>query len=395
MSIEQQPKVRLQQKQVVEQARQQALKDVQTRMQNLSLQVASLRDPGTWNDVQTVDSGDTTKVTATRTGGAAAGGYSLQIVGLARAAQMTQGTSATAASADDTLHIGVGSTAVDVAVKAGDSLQTIADNINSASSTPVYASLMNGKLVLSGKQTGAANSISVTGGAVATDLGFTETQSAQNADFWVGTNHYTDRASNTITDVMPGVSLTLRGTTGTNTVSVVVGSPGADTDAIQSQDQGLRRPVQLDGRLHPVEAERGRGRQPDQRLGSRQGSAARRSWPREPAREHAGERLGPLLGPGRRHQSAQHGGSLDRRHHRLGHAQPGRDRGQADPRHVEADRAPRRELRRRQVALHEARPAPTTPRACRSGSTATSTRGSSATARTPGSCRRGSTGRSR
>src|SRR5262245_13094040 len=97
MSIEQQPKVRLQQKQVVEQARQSVLKDVQTRLRNLSLQVASLRDPGTWNDVQTVDSTDTTKVTATRTGGAAAGGYSLQIVSLARAAQMTQGTAATAA----------------------------------------------------------------------------------------------------------------------------------------------------------------------------------------------------------------------------------------------------------------------------------------------------------
>jgi flagellar hook-associated protein 2 len=235
MSIESQPKVRLQQKQVVEQARQSALKDVQTRLRNLSLQVAGLRDPTAWNDVQTVDSTDTTKLTATRTGGAAAGGYSLQIVALARAAQMTQGTSATAASADDTLHISVGSSSVDVTVKAGDTLQTIADNINSTSGTPVYASLMNGKLVLSGKQTGAANAISVTGGAVATDLGFTETQSAQNADFWVGTTHYTDRATNVVTDVMAGVSLTLRGTTGTGTVSVVVGSPGADTDAIKKK----------------------------------------------------------------------------------------------------------------------------------------------------------------
>src|SRR3954447_11562106 len=239
MSIEQQPKVRLQQKQVVEQARQSTLKDVQTRLKNLQLQVASLRDPGTWNDTQTVDSTDTTKVTATRTGGAAAGGYSLQIVSLARAAQMTQGTFATAASADDTLHVGVGSNAVDVAITAGDSLQAFADKINSTASTPVYASLLNGSLVLSGKQTGAANAISVTGGAVATDLGFTETQSAQNADFWLGTNHYTDRASNVVTDVMPGVSLTLRGTTGTGTTSVVVGSPGADTDAIKTKIQGF------------------------------------------------------------------------------------------------------------------------------------------------------------
>jgi flagellar hook-associated protein 2 len=243
MSIEAQPKVRLQQKQVVEQARQTALKDVQTRLRNLSLQVAGLRDPGMWNDVQTVDSTDTSKVAVQRVGGAAAGGYSLQIVSLARAAQMTQGnggggTPVTSASADDTLHISVGTTtpvAVDVSITAGDSLQTIADKINQTSGTPVYASLLNGKLVLSGKQTGADNAISVTGGAVATDLGFTETQAAANADFWLGSTHYTDRTSNVVKDVMAGVQLTLRGTTGTDTVSIVVGSPAADTDAIKAK----------------------------------------------------------------------------------------------------------------------------------------------------------------
>jgi flagellar hook-associated protein 2 len=99
----------------------------------------------------------------------------------------------------------------------------------------VYASLLNGKLVLSGKQTGADNAISVTGGAVATDLGFTETQAAANADFWIGSTHYTDRASNVVKDVMAGVQLTLRGTTGTDTVSIVVGSPAADTDAIKAK----------------------------------------------------------------------------------------------------------------------------------------------------------------
>jgi flagellar hook-associated protein 2 len=247
MQIEAQPKVRLQQKQAVEQARQTALKDVQTRLRNLSRQVAGLRDPGTWGDVQTVGSTDDSKVSVRRVGGAAAGGYSLQIVSLARAAQLTQGnggggTPVTSASADDTLHITVGTTSpvsVDVAVKAGDSLQTIADKINETSGTPVYASLLNGKLVLSGKQTGADNSISVTGGAVATDLGFTETQAAANADFWIGTTHYTDRTSNVVKDVMAGVELTLRGTTGTDTVSVVVGSPAADTDAVQKKVQAF------------------------------------------------------------------------------------------------------------------------------------------------------------
>jgi flagellar hook-associated protein 2 len=252
MSIESRPKVRLQQKQAVEQARQNVLKDVQTRLRNLSLQIASLRDPGTWNDVQTVDSTDSAKLTAKRVGGAAAGGYTVQIVSLARAAQLTQGNGGggspiTSADQDDTLHITVGTTtpvSIDVAIAAGDSLQTIADKINETASSPVYASLMNGKLVLSGKQTGADKTITVTDGAangydLATELGFTETQGPANADFWVGATHYTDRTSNVVTDVMAGVELTLRGTTGADTVSVVVGAPAADTDKVKEKVQAF------------------------------------------------------------------------------------------------------------------------------------------------------------
>jgi len=68
MQIERQPQVRLQNQQTVEQARQQALRDVNTRLSNLQDAIAGLRDPGTWADQQTVDSSDPTHVTATRTG---------------------------------------------------------------------------------------------------------------------------------------------------------------------------------------------------------------------------------------------------------------------------------------------------------------------------------------
>ena len=132
MSIEQQPRSGSSRSRSSSRRGSSVLKDVQTRMRNLSLQVASLRDPGTWNDVQTVDSTDTTKVTATRTGGAAAGGYSIQIVGLARAAQMTQGgvRDGGAVGRRHVPHRRRQHNAVDVAIEAGDSLQTIADKIN-------------------------------------------------------------------------------------------------------------------------------------------------------------------------------------------------------------------------------------------------------------------------
>src|SRR5438270_4791568 len=85
MSVESQPLTRLQQQQAVEQARQATLRDVKTRLVNLQTAAAGLRDIGTWADVQTVDSTDATKISATRTSGAAPGGYQLMVTQLARA----------------------------------------------------------------------------------------------------------------------------------------------------------------------------------------------------------------------------------------------------------------------------------------------------------------------
>src|SRR5690348_4995764 len=90
MQVEAQPKVQMQQKQTVEQVRQQALKDIQTRLDNLKTSILSLGDTTVWGDVQTVESGDPTKVAVTRTGGAAAGAYQIGVTQLARANQFTQ-----------------------------------------------------------------------------------------------------------------------------------------------------------------------------------------------------------------------------------------------------------------------------------------------------------------
>ena len=237
MSIERQPQVRLQNQQTVEQARQQALRDVNTRLSNLQDAIAGLRDPGTWADQQSVDSSDPTHITAIRTGGAAAGGYQISVTRLARAQQLTQGTTASAASADGTLTIAVGSGAsVDVSLSAGDSLQAVADKVNGSSGSPVYATVVNGKLVLSSKTTGAANTISVTGSSAA-DFGFAESQSAQDASYSIDGVSKTS-TSNTVTDGLAGVSFTLKGITA-SPVSITVGAPGPDTDAIQSKVQAF------------------------------------------------------------------------------------------------------------------------------------------------------------
>ena len=233
LQVEAQPKVKMAQKQSVEQIRQQALKDIQTRLTNLSTAIESLGDSSVWGDVQTVESGDSTKVAATRTGA-----YSIGVTQLARANQWTQTGGATSVAANDTLHLAVGTDpAVDISLKAGDTLQTVADRINGTSDIKAYASVVAGKLVLSAKATGtdgAIASVTTDGGS---GLGFAETQTAKSATFTIDGTSYT-RQSNTVDDAMAGVTLTLKGDTVTSgAVTVTVGSPAADTGAITSRVQ--------------------------------------------------------------------------------------------------------------------------------------------------------------
>ena len=249
MSIEAQPKVRLQQKQV---GRAGAPAGAQGRADAAAEPLAPGRGRSATRERGTTSRRSTRPTRRRwrrqRTGGAAAGGYSLQIVSLARAAQLTQGNGGggspiTSASADDTLHIAVGTTtpvSVDVSIEAGDSLQTIADKINEHE--------RHARLRVAAER--QARALGQADRRRQLDRGHGRRGSRPtsasprrrrppNADFWVGTTHYTDRTSNVVKDVMAGVELTLRGTTGTGTVSVVVGSPAADTDAIKTKVQAF------------------------------------------------------------------------------------------------------------------------------------------------------------
>jgi flagellar hook-associated protein 2 len=239
LAIERQPEVRALQQQHVEEARQNALRDVNTRLTNLQTAIAGLRDVSTWGDVQSVTSSDAANVGVVRTGGAAPGGYQVQVTQLARAHQITS-TALASAAGDDELHIAVGSgTAVDVAVKAGDTLDTIAAKINSTTGIQVYASVVNSKLVLSGKVTGAANTISVTSDdGLDTGLGFTQSLSARDAKYTVDGGLEQSSASNVVTAAIPGVTLTFKGVMAA-AASVVVGSPGPNTDAVTSKIQAF------------------------------------------------------------------------------------------------------------------------------------------------------------
>lgn len=235
MQIEKQPQVRIQQKITTEQARQQALRDVLSQLQSLTTSYQSLTDVGTWADVQSVVSTDDAHVSATRTAGAAAGSYSIDVTNLARANQFT-GTGVSAATADDTIHIANASGTTDVAIKAGDTLDTIAGKINGTTDSPVYATVFNGNLVLSNKSTGLASKLtSVTTGGTS-GLSFSESQTALDASFKVNGTTYT-RSSNVVSDVLPGLTIALKGAeTG---ATITVGSPAPDTDSITKKLQSF------------------------------------------------------------------------------------------------------------------------------------------------------------
>jgi len=237
MAIERQPQVRALQQQRVEEARVTALQDIQTRLSNLSDAIDGLKDAAPWADVQTVES-SSTAVSAVRTGGAAAGAYTVSVSQLARAAQQAQQTATSAASATGTLtfQVGAGSAAT-VNLTSGDTLDTIAGRINATTDIPVYATVVNGKLVVSGKTTGAANTINV-GGTLAADFGFTQTLAPQDATYSLNGGADQTSASNSLTDAIVGVTLNLKATT-TSAATISVGAPSPDKDAITSKIQAF------------------------------------------------------------------------------------------------------------------------------------------------------------
>lgn len=232
MTIEKIPRTKITNDQAATTKRQGLLQDISTKLTSLRFANDDLKSALTWLDTQTVESGDTTKFSVTRTGGAAPGGYDVAVNQLASAERQTYGF--VAPTADGTLDIANadGTARVSVPVKAGADLDDVVGAINSNSKSGLYAVNVNGSLVLSSKTTGDQGGFTVSGSGLGAQ---TERVAGQNAKVTIDGTTY-ERQTNTITDALPGISLTLKGkTTGTSTVGLTVGSPGPDKDAIVSK----------------------------------------------------------------------------------------------------------------------------------------------------------------
>src|SRR5436309_10057566 len=79
MSIERQPRLRLDLRERQAEARKSALSDIGSQLRLLAGAASDLRLASAWGDVQSVESGDATKVAVRRIAGAGPGGYQIAV----------------------------------------------------------------------------------------------------------------------------------------------------------------------------------------------------------------------------------------------------------------------------------------------------------------------------
>jgi flagellar hook-associated protein 2 len=229
MAVEKLPRTKITLNQDATTKRQGLLQDISSKLTSLKYANDDLKSALSWLDTQTVESGDTTKFTVTRTAGAATGGYDVAVNQLATAARQT--FKFVSPASDGTIEIGNpdSSSRASIPLKAGATVDDAVSAINGDAKANVYAVNVNGNLVLSAKTTGDKSGFTVSGSGIGAQ---TEDVGGLNAKVTINGTLY-ERQSNTITDALPGLSITLKGkTNGTDTVGLTVGAPGPDKDKI-------------------------------------------------------------------------------------------------------------------------------------------------------------------
>ena len=226
IAVERQPRVRLQVREDQVEARQSALRDISSRLKSLKTAAADLRSVALWADTQTVETNDATRMTARRISGAGPGGYQVDVTQLARAEQRTYAYASSASAST----LDIDGVIVDVAADA--TLDDVVAAINNKAESPVYAVNVGGQLVMSSKDTGAANGFTATGSTIVHDAA--KQKLGLDATFTVDGGPVQTSASNLVTTAVPGVELTFKAVTG-SAMTVTVGEPGPDKAKVKEK----------------------------------------------------------------------------------------------------------------------------------------------------------------
>jgi flagellar hook-associated protein 2 len=229
MAIYQQPVTNLQNQSSGLTATNKQLTSIQSELQTLSADALAVGDPTLFETQQAVTSSDPTRVTATSPSGAGVGGYQVSVSQLANSAQATYGF--TSPTSDDNITIN-GSP---YTIKAGESIQDFVDSINSDQNGTAFAAATNsGTVVFSSRATGASSAVAVNDVSGGGALAFQSAKAGQDALFSVdGTSG--SSASNSVTNAIGGVTLTLTGVTTTSgPITVNVGAPAPNATNISN-----------------------------------------------------------------------------------------------------------------------------------------------------------------
>jgi flagellar hook-associated protein 2 len=235
-----------------------SLGTIQTQLQTVTGDALLLGEPSTFFPVQNITSSDPSLVSAATTSGPGAtiGSTSITVTALAGASQTAFAYTAGTSSGENTLSITTGTNGKPVteSIQVADNATAddIAGAVNDAGNLGVWATVnTSGQLVLSSQATGSGNEVS----AALTDATGSSATLAQSGTARDGTDAVVnilnsdgtvttvDSPTDAATNVIPGVTLTLAGITGTtataNPVTITSDAPGPNTTAITQLVQQL------------------------------------------------------------------------------------------------------------------------------------------------------------
>ena len=225
-------------------------KELSTKLSDLKSATDKLKTSSSFYKKTSTES-DSTVLDSSATGTASVGSYSVSITTLASAEkEVHNGTGLTASTdiinssgSDKVFQYTYGATQRTLTVADGTTLDGLKALINDDTSNPgVTATVVNDgtnyRLVVSGDETGATNTITIDAGTTLDGTGstvdfsasaFAENKTAADADFTIDGLQIT-RSTNSVSDIINGATLTLMKANSSATVTI-----SADNDAIKEQ----------------------------------------------------------------------------------------------------------------------------------------------------------------
>lgn len=245
MAIERRPLTRSQQREEITKAKLSLYQELNTKLSALKSSASTVGQESTLQSV-TATSSDTDTLTVTASTSPNQGTFTVSnITSIASQNAFRSNTTFASSTTDIVTTAGTfdieigGSVAATVTYDADDSLTSIRDRINDAN-VDAQASIVDFsgtgtdyRLIVTAKKEGTTNEVTLTndtGSLLATDLGgLTETQTASDASFTFAGVAVT-RSTNTITDLIEGVTLQLKATTA-GSVNITLASDATKNQA--------------------------------------------------------------------------------------------------------------------------------------------------------------------